>query len=129
MTENLDRDLARRFAELARADEASAPGFRAVLRRAPTAPHSIVRSFALAVAVAAAVSLGASVLWISRAARERPISAAPLAEWQSPTSALLETPGRDLLASTPDLGVSEDGSASPVPAKTPSAVHSKGASS
>lgn len=133
MTDDLERELARRFADLARSDEAWAPGFENFVERDRTSArsHSSVRSFALAAAVAAAVSIGASFLWISRAVRQEPAPAVTLADWRSPTSALLDTPGRDLLEGAPDLGLeSPEALAPPRPSATPSSSkRPKGASS
>jgi hypothetical protein len=123
---DLDSELARRFADLARSDEEAAPSFRTVLGRRTPVRRSLVRPFLAAAAVAVAISIGASLLWISRAARVP--STPAIADWRSPTSSLLQTPGRELLESAPDLGAPD--LAPPAgPVTTKSTPLPKGASS
>jgi len=128
MKDEIDRELARRFADLARSDERTAPGFGSVLERASAPVRAHPR---LPAAVAAAVSIAAitSILWIQRSRRQEApadpiasasIASASLSAWRSPTSALLETPGRDLLQGTPALAIPPAASPESFPS-TPSA--------
>jgi hypothetical protein len=128
MTDDIDRELSRRFADLARSDEETAPGFDWLRGRTSRLVHSPVPAGPRVAAVAAALSIAAlaltSVLWIQRTRRHEPhkasiatpVSIASISAWRSPTSALLETPGLDLLQSTPELGAPKDFPTSPVPA-------------
>jgi hypothetical protein len=100
MPENGDRELARLFANLRRADAAATPPFRHVLerprRRGLGAPRSLAAVSALtalaAVAVLAAFLLHAPAL--KTPGGNPPLS---LAQWTSPTDFLLRTPGSELL--------------------------------
>jgi hypothetical protein len=131
MKDAIDRELARRFADLARSDEQSAPGFESVLGRDRVRVRSRVPVLARTAAVAAALSIVAfaSVLWIQQSRRHE-LAAVSVTAWRSPTAALLETPGLDLLQSTPELGAPKDSATSPVPAApTASPSPPKGAAS
>ena len=102
-----DRELARLFEELRRADEASAPRFRQVLerRQAPTRARSLRSVAAVSVCVLALL-----LLWIAGSGRRhtREVERAgartvALGDWRSPTDLLLRTPGGELLDSKPAL--------------------------
>jgi hypothetical protein len=100
----LDRELARRFQELRRGDEAAAPDLDRLLDR-PRRGRTSRRRLAFAAAV---VVLLAAALLFRRAAppgsRDAlPPAAASLAAWRSPTGSLLHTPGAELWARVPAL--------------------------
>jgi hypothetical protein len=100
------------------------PDFRArVLAAAEAARHARRTSPCLAWGLAAAAALFVAGLIASFALRSRTSPPVPqaelaaaqkLAEWRAPSDIFLETPGRELLRSTPKLGVSY----LPVPTKT-----------
>ena len=100
-----DRELARLFREVRRADEASAPGFRQILARGHTRRGSARRPRLLA---AAAVALIAIVLIGVRLSRRPPVAEGPeraiaLGDWRAATDVLLRTPGAELFESAPVL--------------------------
>lgn len=102
---NDDTGLRDRFAALRREDAARTPGFTEVVRRQGPAPRPAPRALAVAASLAMAGLLVAGI-WGSR---HRPppgtAAAAPwLADWQSPTDFLLDTPGRELLHAVPRIG-------------------------
>jgi hypothetical protein len=100
------------------------PDFRArVLAAAETARQTRRTSPWLAWGLAAAAALLVAALITSFALRSRTSPPMPqaelataqkLAEWRAPSDIFLETPGRELLRSTPKLGVSY----LPIPTKT-----------
>jgi hypothetical protein len=102
-----DRDLARLFEELRRADEASAPSFDNVLERQGVGPRTPARvaplRFAALVVLLVAVALAAVL--IRRPAGEKAGLELPrtLAQWKSPTDSLLRTPGSEFLSELPTL--------------------------
>ncbi len=107
MTGN-DRDLRDSFAALRREEEARAPEFVVPLR---PGHKDGLRNFpgrliAAAVCVAAIM---AAVLWLRTAPQTaRRVPDGPIASitnWKSPTNFLLDTPGRELLRTTPAIGV------------------------
>lgn len=94
-----DRDIRESFAQLRRDDERQAPSF---VKTWEAAAARTGKRPALALA-AAAIVLIAGALWI--VAPQQPARpAAALSQWRSPTASLLETPGRQLLRTTPRLG-------------------------
>jgi hypothetical protein len=100
-----DRELARLFREVRRADEASAPGFRQILSRVHTERGSSRRPRLLA---AAAVALIAIVMIGVLLLRRPPVTEAPerpiaLGDWRAATDVLLRTPGSELFGSVPVL--------------------------
>lgn len=98
------RDL---FREAREADEASAPVFRAIPRRRPISrrwPEYMTASLVAALALVVAL-----LVWpkVDTSPREPTPTAADVPrfeEWTAPTDFLLETPGRELLSSTPVIG-------------------------
>jgi len=92
-----DRDLAAAFSELRREEEQQCPPF-APMRSQRNVVHR--RSF---VAVAAAIGIAVAFLaaWIGLRAPRGPVPS--IAEWRSPTTFLLETPGREVLAGPSEL--------------------------
>lgn len=116
-----DRELARLFSEVRRADEASAPPFAHVLERATAGRAARSRPalfrFAALAAVFAAAALAAALLRRpapETAGRQRPVT---LAQWKSPTDWLLRTPGSELLTALPTLPASVPSYALPHPRK------------
>lgn len=98
------RDL---FREAREADEGSAPVFPVIPRR-----RMIYRRWpeVLTASLVAAFALVVMLLW-PKAAERLPSEPTPTAadvprfeEWTAPTDFLLETPGRELLSSTPVIG-------------------------
>ena len=102
-----DRDLARLFEGLRRADEASAPPLNDVLDRKRTGRGATDRFAVLRVAALAALLVGSAVVAVlvrrpagETADREPPVT---LAQWKSPTDWLLRTPGSERLGQVPAL--------------------------
>ncbi|MEO8432774.1 MAG: hypothetical protein ABI592_14790 [Acidobacteriota bacterium] len=101
-----DREIARLFEEQRQADEASAPGFRALLARpraGRTAPARRILRPALA---AASILVAAAAILINRPNPREPellAAGAALAAWKSPTDAFLDTPGSELTSQVPVL--------------------------
>jgi len=98
-----DRELARLFEELRRADEVSAPGFREIFeRRQVTEVTRAARAMRLAAAAVLAIALGVAVVLVRRTeSRSRAAPGPTLAEWKAPTDGLLRTPGAELFDSVP----------------------------
>lgn len=101
-----DDELRARFAELRREDARRAPDFGA-MRAAPRPVRSPLRWALPVVAVAAAAAIvvvrcGASELTASAPASAPAAASAPELD-PAPLDFLLETPGSDALARTPDL--------------------------
>lgn len=97
-----DDGLRHRFAVLRREEEQHAPKFAALWKARPGARRRQVRWFA---AAACALIALLAFLWIRLV--ERPpeeITAASITEWKAPTDFLLETPGRELLRTVPEIG-------------------------
>lgn len=106
-----DSDLRRLFREAREADEASAPAFEKIRRAVPR--HATDRQWRwglVALPAAAALALAVTLLF-RQAGPEKPGEAVrteanvpTLDEWTAPTDFLLETPGSELLGSTPHIG-------------------------
>lgn len=103
---NDDYRLKEKFARLRRADAASVPSFERVIGRTRTRSNYAPWK----VGVAAAVVLSAAAMLMVRLAPPRgsAIPAPALANWRAPTDFLLDTPGRDLLRTIPDVGHSAE---------------------
>jgi hypothetical protein len=102
---NDDSDLRERFASLRRSDAASAPSFE----RAIGVARRRSNDAGWRVAIAACILVAAAAVVILRVSHppEAPTTraAAPtLADWRAPTDFLLDTPGRELLHTIPDVG-------------------------
>jgi hypothetical protein len=89
-----DDDLRDAFVRLREADSRAIPPFRV--------RTSAGRPMRLAVA-AAMLLLVVSVVWLTRPQHHEPLTTSSLSTWQAPTDFLLDTPGRELLNSTPQL--------------------------
>jgi len=115
-----ERELSRLFEAERRADESAAPDLDALLVRRPRRPRSAGRRIALTTAAALASLVTVAVLLV-RGAAHRAASAEPpvqLADWQSPTDFLLDTPGSELLTQIPTLSVPPDAGNAGVPQPT-----------
>ena len=97
-----DDMLRRRFAVLRREEEQQAPEFATLwMTRAGTRPGCGRWIAAPACALIALLAL----FWM-RSAQRRPDNktVASITEWKAPTDFLLETPGRELLRTVPEIG-------------------------
>lgn len=105
-----ERWLRELFEAARRQDEASAPGFREVLRRDP--PRERAVRIPLAARLASVVTVLSLVGLLAVSHRVAGPAGDPSAEgellssarWSGPTDFLLATPGRELLLSTPRIG-------------------------
>jgi hypothetical protein len=115
-----ERELSRLFESERRADESAAPDLDALLARRPRRRRSAGRRIALATAAALASLVTAAVLLVRGAAHRAPAAEPPkqLADWQSPTDFLLDTPGSELLTQIPTLSVPPDAGNAGVPQPT-----------
>jgi|GEM_PF-478720 len=97
-----DEQLRRRFAGLRQEDERRAPPFADLWRSRQRKPERRIRGV-FATGAAAIVFAGLFWLW---AVRPRPVTpmVASITSWKAPTDFLLETPGRDLLRTVPEIG-------------------------
>src|SRR5262249_30701676 len=118
-----DEQLRRRFADLRQEDGRRAPPFAALWRRRQRKPERRIRWVFVA---AAAVIVFAGLFWL-RAVRPRPTDAtvASITAWKAPTDFLLETPGRDLLRTVPEIGGWSGFTQAPQPEATPSPTGKK----
>lgn len=105
---DLDRELQCLFDGVRREDEASAPAFREVLHRStPPRRSSSLRPAAALTAAVLIAAAGFAILLLRPPSRgPLPSVAVSVAEWRSPTGALLQTPTDPLLESVPDLSPS-----------------------
>lgn len=112
-----DSDLQEQFASLRRAEAASAPNFESVIgagRRRSSYAGWRAGVFAAGLVI---VALGGVILRASHPP-EAPTTLAPapaLADWRAPTDFLLDTPGRELLHTIPDLGRRTSAGLHPLP--------------
>jgi hypothetical protein len=97
-----DDMLRRRFAVLRREEAEHAPEFGRLWHGRPGVRGRQIRWF---VAAACALIALLSLLWM-RSAQRRPDdkTVASITEWKAPTDFLLETPGRELLRTVPEIG-------------------------
>jgi hypothetical protein len=97
-----DDMLRRRFAALRREEDQQAPEFATLWRSRARAQRRQARWFA---AAAWALIALLAFLWI-RSVQRRPDdkTVASITEWKAPTDFLLETPGRELLRTVPEIG-------------------------
>ena len=106
-----DDMLRRRFAVLRQEEEQHAPEFAglwnacAATRRQGKARAGVRRQVRWLAATACALAALLAFFWI-RSAQRRPeeTTAASITEWKAPTDFLLETPGRELLRTVPEIG-------------------------
>ncbi len=102
---NDDSDLREQFASLRRDEATSVPSFERVIgiarRRSNDAGWRVAIAASLLI-----VAMGAVIFRVSRPpeAPTTRVSVPSLADWRAPTDFLLDTPGRELLHTVPDLG-------------------------
>ncbi len=97
-----DDALRDRFAALRREEERQAPEFASLWPGRARAPRGKTRWL---VAAVCALIVVAAVLWLRSAGRKpADVSVVSLTEWKAPTDFLLETPGRELLRTVPEIG-------------------------
>jgi hypothetical protein len=106
--DDLDRDLARRFADLRADDDLRTPSLSRVLARAPRPGATIrirIRRRRLVFLFGAAAAAAVLAVFLLRRASEPAASpaafSAAIAEWKSPTESLLDTPGSELYGEPP----------------------------
>jgi hypothetical protein len=113
---NDDSQLREHFNSLREADAALAPSFAKVMR--PGLARSQPRYWGLVVGASAAL-IAVSVVTVSLLRPHGPVTSAVmapmLADWRSPTDFLLDTPGRALLHTIPDLGRFPSTGVDPIP--------------
>jgi hypothetical protein len=107
---DLERELSRLFEVERRADESAAPDLDALLARRPRRRTSAGRRSAYAAAALAILATVAVLLFgVHEGGLHRVTPAAApalqLADWESPTAFLLDTPGSELLMQVPTLAV------------------------
>jgi hypothetical protein len=113
---NDDSSLREQFASLRHADAASAPDFAQVTRRARRGSNDAPWKLGLTACLVLSVAAGS--MWLLRMASPRGSihAAAPmLADWHAPTDFLLDTPGRELLHTVPDLRLDSATALGPLP--------------
>ena len=100
-----DRDLRKQFASMRREDAGRTPSFHRVLQNPKRTRLIDTRLRAvMACLVIAAIALPAFLSFRHRAATAPATTALWLADWRAPTDFLLNTPGRDLLRTVPQIG-------------------------
>jgi hypothetical protein len=102
---NDDSNLREQFASLRHADAASAPSFERVIGIVRRRSNDAGWRVAIAACILM-VAVGGVILRVSHP-REAPTtraSAPTLADWRASTDFLLDTPGRELLHTIPELG-------------------------
>ena len=97
-----DDMLRHRFAALRREEDQQAPEFATLWKARAGARRRQARWFAAAACMLVALL---ALLWI-RSVQRRPDdkTVASITEWKAPTDFLLETPGRELLRTVPEIG-------------------------
>ena len=95
-----DRDLREAFAQLRESERGAIPPFRVTTRAPRSAPRLAFAALVLILTIAGG-------LFVVRRTREPQRSVPPadvtLSTWRAPTDFLLQTPGRELLSTTPRL--------------------------
>jgi hypothetical protein len=119
-----DRELSRLFEAERRADESAAPDLDALLARRPRRRTSAGRRLVLWATAALAALVTVAALLMNVRGGPHPIAPAAepplqLADWESPTAFLLDTPGSELLTEIPTLAslAANENVASPQPTK------------
>lgn len=118
-----DEQLQRRIADLRREDERRAPQFTSLWRGRQRKPQRGIRRL-IAAAGAVIVLAGLFGLRAVRPGSEN-TTVASITEWKAPTDFLLETPGRDLLRTVPEIGGWNGFERMPGPETTPSPAEKK----
>lgn len=103
-----DRHLRELFRAGLREDSAGAPAFRELRRRSHPRSDTVSRvRLPRPILAALVVVLAVTVAYLRRGGPQPPPATQPLlsdVSWKGPTDFLLETPGRELLRSTPRIG-------------------------
>jgi hypothetical protein len=99
-----DDRLREHFASLRRAEEARAPSFERVIGRPPRRSNRGWWGVGGAASALAVVTVVLVRMSHPHGPRTIAASAPMLADWRAPTDFLLDTPGRELLHTIPDLG-------------------------
>jgi hypothetical protein len=113
---NDDSSLREQFASLRRADAASAPSFLQVTSRAGNQFNDTPWKVGLAACIVLTATV--ATIWVARVAPPGGSVHAPapmLADWRAPTDFLLDTPGRDLLHTIPNLTPDSPTGVGPLP--------------
>ena len=118
-----DDALRDRFAVLRREERESVPEFASLWRSRVRAPRGKVRW----VVAAACVLIVLAAVLRPRSGKRGPegVPVASITEWRAPTDFLLETPGRELLRTVPEIGEWRGYTAARVPRTKPSQVKKK----
>jgi hypothetical protein len=96
-----DGDLRDRFASLRREDAHHVPEFARLWRRR----EHVARHKGRRIAIAACALIALAIFWLRSAQhKSHDAAVASITEWNSPTDFLLETPGRELLRTVPEIG-------------------------
>ena len=101
MSSQEDSRLKTHFANLREEDQSTAPPFD---RTAAAAPVLSRHGYFVRIALAAMPVLAIAVMLAVRPHRPKDVVPGKLSAWSSPTSFLLETPGKRFLNHTPRLG-------------------------
>lgn len=106
---NDDRHLRELFRAARQEDSAGAPAFQGLLRRSHPRSDTVYRvRLVRPVLAALVIVLAVTVAYLRRGGPQPPPATQPLlsdVSWDGPTDFLLETPGGELLRSTPRIGV------------------------
>lgn len=100
---NDNSNLREHFAALRRAEAASAPSFERVMAISRRRSNHAAWRLAITACILV-VAVGGMILRLSHPPGASTIRAPALADWRAPTDFLLDTPGRELLHTIPDLG-------------------------
>lgn len=95
-----DADLRQAFAALRREEAKAAPTFEAVRAQARGRPRRLAPLGGLLVAA----SVAAAILGIVVRRPDPPPPMASMEQWIAPTDFLLDTPGREILQTVPQIG-------------------------
>ena len=97
-----DDDLRDRFVVLRREEEQGVPNFSSLWRGRVRAP--LGRRRWLALAGCALIVVAAILLLHLERPNRNEVSMVSITEWKAPTDFLLETPGREILQTVPEIG-------------------------
>lgn len=97
-----DDELRGRFTVLRREEEQSVPVFASLWRSRTRAP--LGKGSWLVASTCALIVLAAILLLRSERPNSKEVSMVSITEWKAPTDFLLETPGREILQTVPEIG-------------------------
>jgi hypothetical protein len=116
-----DPEIAAAFSALRREEEESCRSFVEILLDARARSRgSVIRRRLVAATAMVGIAIVVLAIWIGLRTERSPEPIPSIAEWQSPTGFLLETPGREVLAAPAGLGRSVLDLASPTERRSPS---------